>query len=198
MIRDLGDGLVLRRATVDDEEPLAAFVGSVLRAQDGDEPNPHMTAWTRDLIGGRHPSFRPGDATVVVDDRTGAIVSCLRPPRRPLPQGPVRRLAGDLSVRPTHDPTHAAGGEGVEARRVRERATATGEPCGRGRAHASGQPRHRPPARDVASRRARRQVSRVTCAPGRRVRAWGAMRILEERLPLPRIAQSSAMTCSST
>ena len=76
MIRELGDGLLLRRANVNDEEALAAFVGSMLRAQDGDEPSVAMTAWTRDLIGGRHPSFRPEDATVVTD-RGGAIVSCL-------------------------------------------------------------------------------------------------------------------------
>src|SRR5688572_9698757 len=77
VIRDLGDGLVLRRATADDEEPLAAFVGDVLRTQDGPEPSRSLTAWTRDLVGGRHPSFRPEDATVVADRRTGAIVSCL-------------------------------------------------------------------------------------------------------------------------
>lgn len=77
MIRDLGDGLVLRCATDDDAEPLAVFVGDVLRAQDSVEPNRTLAAWERDLIGGRHPSFRPGDATVVADRRTGAIVSCL-------------------------------------------------------------------------------------------------------------------------
>jgi len=77
VIRDLGDGLVLRRAAAGDEEPLAAFVGDVLRTQDGSEPSRSLTAWTRDLIGGRHPSFRPEDATVVADRRTGAIVSCL-------------------------------------------------------------------------------------------------------------------------
>jgi hypothetical protein len=76
VIRELDDGLVLRRATADDELHLAAFVGDVLRAQDATEPSRPLTAWTRDLIGGRHPSFRAGDATVVVD-RTGAIVSCL-------------------------------------------------------------------------------------------------------------------------
>jgi hypothetical protein len=76
MIRELGDDLVLRHAA-DDEEALAAFVGDVLRAQDGDEPNHHLAAWTRDLIGGRHPAFRPADAAVVVERRTGAIVSCL-------------------------------------------------------------------------------------------------------------------------
>jgi hypothetical protein len=76
VIRDLGDGLVLRRATPADAEPMAAFVGSVLRAQDGDGPSPAMTAWERDLMEGRHPSFRPEDATMVVDG-SGAIVSCL-------------------------------------------------------------------------------------------------------------------------
>jgi GNAT acetyltransferase-like protein len=77
VIRDLADGLVLRCAHPDDEAPLAAFVGDVLRVQDGAEPSGSLTAWTHDLIGGRHPTFRPGDATLVVDRRTGAIVSCL-------------------------------------------------------------------------------------------------------------------------
>ena len=77
VIRDLGEGLVLRAATAADAEPLAAFVGDVLRPQDSDTPSAPLTAWTRDLLEGRHPSFAPGDATVVVDRRTGAIVSCL-------------------------------------------------------------------------------------------------------------------------
>jgi hypothetical protein len=77
MLRHLGNGLVIRHATADDEEALATFVGDVLRAQDDDEPNRHLAAWTRDLIGGRHPAFRPADATVVVDASTDAIVSCL-------------------------------------------------------------------------------------------------------------------------
>ena len=55
----------------------AAFGGGTLRAQDGDAPSLLMTAWVRDLMEGRHPSFRPEEATVVVDGRTGAIVSCL-------------------------------------------------------------------------------------------------------------------------
>ena len=77
VIRELGDGLVLRRATADDAEPLSAFVGDVLRPQDGDAPSASLAAWTRDLIEGRHPSFVPADATVVVDQRSGKIVSCL-------------------------------------------------------------------------------------------------------------------------
>ena len=77
MIRDLGDGLVLRASTAADAEALAAFVGDVLRAQDSDEPNRALAAWTRDLHEGRHPTFRPGDCTVVAEAATGAIVSCL-------------------------------------------------------------------------------------------------------------------------
>jgi Acetyltransferase (GNAT) domain len=77
MIRDLPAGLALRPATAEDEEALATFVGDVLRAQDGDDPNQHLVAWTRDLLSGRHPGFRPADATVVVRRDTGAIVSCL-------------------------------------------------------------------------------------------------------------------------
>ena len=76
MIRDLGDGLVLRASTPADAEAMAAFVGDVLRAQDSDEPNHHMSAWTRDLHEGRHPTFRPGDCTIVAD-AGGRIVSCL-------------------------------------------------------------------------------------------------------------------------
>jgi hypothetical protein len=77
VIRDLGDGLLLRRATRADAEPMAAFVGSMLRGQDADAPSALMTAWERDLMEGRHPSFGPEDATVVIDARTGAVVSCL-------------------------------------------------------------------------------------------------------------------------
>ena len=77
MIRDLGEGLVLRAAAAADAEPLAAFVGDVLRPQDSATRSAPLTAWTRDLFEGRHPSFAPDDATVVVDRRTGAIVSCL-------------------------------------------------------------------------------------------------------------------------
>ena len=77
MIRELSDGLVLRTSTPGDGEAVAAFVGDVLRAQDSDEPNRDLAAWTLDLHSGRHPSFRPGDCTIVVDAATGAIVSCL-------------------------------------------------------------------------------------------------------------------------
>ena len=73
--RDLGDGLVLRRATVDDTEQLAELVGN--HGGDLDESRPSVAIWTRDLMGGNLPGFSPGDFTVVEDTRTGCVVSTL-------------------------------------------------------------------------------------------------------------------------
>ena len=71
MRRDLGDGLVLRRATAADSEALAAFNAAIFG-----EPgaaNEGYVAWTRDLKGD-HPTCA-GDFTLVENTRSGAIVS---------------------------------------------------------------------------------------------------------------------------
>ncbi|MGH7391199.1 MAG: GNAT family N-acetyltransferase [Candidatus Rokuibacteriota bacterium] len=72
---DLPGGLRLRRLGAADAEALAAFNADVLRRQDELEPDERTAAWTRDLMSGRHPTFRPSEGTVVEDVRTGAIVS---------------------------------------------------------------------------------------------------------------------------
>ncbi len=72
---DLPGGLRLRSLRPSDAEPLAFFNADVLRRQDEPEPDERTAAWTRDLMSGRHPTFRPTDGTVVEDTRTGAIVS---------------------------------------------------------------------------------------------------------------------------
>ena len=77
MLRDLGDGLVLRRGTPADADALAAFNADVLRYQDAPDPEPSMGAWTRDLIEGRHPTFRPESALLVEDTRGKSIVSSM-------------------------------------------------------------------------------------------------------------------------
>lgn len=77
MIRDLGDGLMLRRATAADADALAEFNADYLRFQDAPEPSRFMAAWTRDLITGRHPTFRPESATIVEDTRRRLIVSSI-------------------------------------------------------------------------------------------------------------------------
>ncbi|MBN1180048.1 MAG: GNAT family N-acetyltransferase [Anaerolineae bacterium] len=77
VVRDLGDGLVLRRATPDDLESLLALQGETLRDPDETEPNEHLIHWTRDLMSGTHPTIQPSDFTLVVDTKTGAAVSSL-------------------------------------------------------------------------------------------------------------------------
>jgi hypothetical protein len=73
----LEDGLTLREVTAADANALAAFNADVLRGQDMAEPQENLGDWTRDLVSGAHPSARMGDATIVEDTRTGAIVSAM-------------------------------------------------------------------------------------------------------------------------
>lgn len=75
IIRDLGDGLALRRAVPEDAEALAQFQGRVHGSPES--PDQFVMHWTRDLMSARHPTFRPCDFTVVEDPRTGEIVSAL-------------------------------------------------------------------------------------------------------------------------
>ena len=77
MLRDLGDGLVMRRATEADAERLGQFNADVLRGQDGRDPAPWMGRWTEDLISGRHPTFRADSAVLVEDTRAKSIVSSM-------------------------------------------------------------------------------------------------------------------------
>ena len=76
-IRDLGDGLILRRSTPQDMEALVAFHGDVHREVGAGEPDEYVAAWTQDLMRGDHPTFGVGDFTIVEDTRTTAIVSSM-------------------------------------------------------------------------------------------------------------------------
>jgi GNAT superfamily N-acetyltransferase len=75
--RDLGDGLLLRRATPADTDALADFNAQIHRERDASEPDKGIWAWTHDLMSGALPTFYPEDFTLVEDTRTGAIVSSL-------------------------------------------------------------------------------------------------------------------------
>ena len=87
MLKDLGDGLVLRRARREDAEAVAAFNARVHFASGGPfeqrEPHRGIAAGTRDLMSGDHPTCDASDVTVVEETRTGSIVSsaCLIPQR---------------------------------------------------------------------------------------------------------------------
>ncbi len=77
MLEDLGDGLVLGRATPADTEALVAFNAEIHRDAGMEGPNPYVAAWVQDLMGGGHPTFAPGDFTVVEETGSGEIVSSL-------------------------------------------------------------------------------------------------------------------------
>jgi hypothetical protein len=77
MIRDLGDGLVLRRSSVQDADALAEF-NATIHSDDGPEyPDDKVAAWTSDLLTRPHPTFDVGDFTIVEDTAGGKIVSTM-------------------------------------------------------------------------------------------------------------------------
>ncbi len=77
LIKDLGDGLILRSATIDDTDELAVFNSNVHRDEDDDEPNEFIETWVRDLMTKPHPTLKPSDFTVVIDTAKDKIVSSL-------------------------------------------------------------------------------------------------------------------------
>lgn len=63
---DLGHGLLLRQATWQDAEKLAAF-NIRIHSDDPQDPEVWLGEWTKDLLRGDHPTTGPQDFTVVVD-----------------------------------------------------------------------------------------------------------------------------------
>ena len=78
-IRDLGDGLILRRATPDDTDALVQFNREIHGENEWDTRG--LDDWTRDLLSGDCPNMSPSDFTLVEDTHTAEIVStcCLIP-----------------------------------------------------------------------------------------------------------------------
>jgi hypothetical protein len=74
ILKDLGDGLVLRRARPEDADALVHLNSEVLGDGGAD---PSVGRWTRELMEGKHPTLTPGDFTLVEDVRRGAIVSSM-------------------------------------------------------------------------------------------------------------------------
>ena len=74
-LKDLGEGLFLRRATVADTETLVTFHADMHRDPGVEEPDEWIGAWVRDLMTKAHPTFDLDDFLVVEDGETGEIVS---------------------------------------------------------------------------------------------------------------------------
>jgi hypothetical protein len=77
VLRDLGDGLILRRTTQADVERVVELNAQVHRAPGSEEPDEPVLEWTRDLMEREHPTFDVGDFTVVEDTKTDTLVSTL-------------------------------------------------------------------------------------------------------------------------
>ena len=75
ILRDLGDGLILRRSRPEDAKALAEFNSAI--HSDNEQDGQCLSAWTRDLLSGSHPTFQPDDFTVVEESSTGRIVSTM-------------------------------------------------------------------------------------------------------------------------
>jgi Acetyltransferase (GNAT) domain len=79
MLKDLGGGLILRRASREDTEAVAEFNARVHHSPGGPfkqrEPHRGIAAGTRDLMTGDHPTCDASDFTVIEDTTTGSIVS---------------------------------------------------------------------------------------------------------------------------
>lgn len=76
-IRDLGAGLILRRASAEDAEALADINGRMHSDDGPDKPDRCIAAWVRDLATRPHPTLNAGDFTIVEETATGRIVSTL-------------------------------------------------------------------------------------------------------------------------
>lgn len=75
--RPLGNGLLLRWATLADTDELADF-NIHMHSDNPDAPETFLTHWTRDLMRGDHPTTSATDFTVVVDEnKRGKIISSM-------------------------------------------------------------------------------------------------------------------------
>lgn len=77
VLRDLGDGLILRRSTAQDADALADFNARIHSDDGPDHPNFPVGVWTHDLLARPHPTFSPSDFTLVEETASRRIVSSL-------------------------------------------------------------------------------------------------------------------------
>jgi hypothetical protein len=75
ILRDLGNGLVMRRSTSEDAEALAEFNAHIHGENELDAQR--VAAWTHDLLARPHPTLHPDDFTIVEETATGRIVSSM-------------------------------------------------------------------------------------------------------------------------
>ncbi len=77
VLRQLPDGLVLVRSSIEDAEALAEFNGRIHSDFGFEKPDERVAAWTRDLLARPHPTFHADDCTMVVEQASGKILSSM-------------------------------------------------------------------------------------------------------------------------
>ena len=77
LIKELGDRLVLRQATLADADALSTFNAHIHQHESSKEPDERVGMWTRDLMTRPHPTFKISDFTLVEEVDTKRIVSSL-------------------------------------------------------------------------------------------------------------------------
>jgi len=73
VIRDLGEGIIIRHGTKADEQALVDFTLSI--HSEGEWDGKGLEAWIRDLVSGKDPTFNPKDFTIVENTANGEIIS---------------------------------------------------------------------------------------------------------------------------
>ena len=76
-IHDLGDGLILRRATCEDTDALAQFNGTIHRPAESTSVNEAIVALVQDLTVRPHTTCQASDFSIVEDTRCRQIVSSM-------------------------------------------------------------------------------------------------------------------------
>lgn len=77
ILRDLGDGLLLRTATKADAEALSIFNAKIHSDRGPENPDAHIERWTLDLFEKPHPTFKTSDFTIVENTKSEEIVSSM-------------------------------------------------------------------------------------------------------------------------
>jgi hypothetical protein len=75
ILRDLSNGLVMRRAMPEDADSLAKFNAEIHGEDEAD--GQRVAVWTRDLLTRPHPTLSPDDFTIVEETASGRILSSL-------------------------------------------------------------------------------------------------------------------------
>lgn len=100
LLRELGDGLVMRRGAIEDAEALADF--QAITNSSTEEPDEGIRQWTWDLASGGMPGFDPSDFVIVEDTLTGAVVSSLNLISQTWTYGGVEFDVGRIELVATH------------------------------------------------------------------------------------------------